>query len=101
MRARHVVPSGEERLHWNDDECSCQPTRRIYQGDIYIIHHAFDYREIWLGVERMLAITCSEHGEFVERDKYLKAVALEQEHEHIPRPKPHFEYDHQKIDPRL
>lgn len=95
MHKNNIIPKGERNLHIRSTECKCNPNRVIINNKKFLFHHSFDSREIWLGIESMLGITCYEHHDYVDKN-YKRG----EPHYHIPPPKPDYEYDHTKIDPR-
>lgn len=98
MFDKQVIPVGEKEMHINFLHCKCQPVIKIRDDTQWLWHNSFDHREIWLGVEILLGMVCMEHHLFVDQEEYGQTFS--DTHEHLPRPEPHFEYTHKKIDPR-
>ena len=95
MFQNNILPIGESGKHFPLADCPCGPKIIEAQGQKWLMHFSFDHREIWLGVEQMLGITCYEHMEFVD-ENYERG----RPHRHVPKPEPYYEYPHEKIDPR-
>ena len=95
MFQNNILPIGESGRHFPLANCPCGPRIHFENGQQWLVHKSFDHREIWMAVEQMLGITCYEHMDFVD-GTYKRG----RPHEHVPKPEPHFEYEHQKIDPR-
>lgn len=96
MFQNNILPIGESGKHVPIEDCECGPTVKRFGQRLVLVHKSFDHREIWLAVEQMLGMTCYEHMLFVRRDMYIRGKP----HDHINKPELHFEYDHEKIDPR-
>lgn len=50
----HLIPINDIRAHTEETTCECEPSIKLVDGDILVIHNAYDNREIIEQVEKIL-----------------------------------------------
>lgn len=53
----HILPTNDIKEHTEETTCECEPRIEIVNGDMLIIHNAYDNREIIEKVEEILKNT--------------------------------------------